>query len=226
MFRKKFKKIVMYVLITLSIYLSIGYVFHLVIFPEKKPKVATYFKPNVEFYSAVEGFRQRVIKQEDGIVYCSLQVDPFAAGPPEHVHSDFDEFVEIQNGELSLYINGEVKKIHPGDKVFIPRGTPHKPFNETADTIHLKGHIAFPEKFAFNLVQVYGFLDSHPDFEKSPKTLLQMSFFGSAGFDSYKGDGTPISAQKVVGFLITPLARLLGYKSYYEEYDILRKLDS
>lgn len=226
MFRKKFKKIVMYVIITLSIYLSIGYLFHLVIFPEKKPKVATYFKPNVEFYSAVEGFRQRVIKQEDGIVYCSLQVDPFAAGPPEHVHSDFDEFVEIQNGELSLYINGEVKKIHPGDKVFIPKGTPHKPFNETADTIHLKGHIAFPEKFAFNLVQVYGFLDSHPDFEKSPKTLLQMSLFGSAGFDSYKGDGTPISAQKVVGFLITPLARLLGYKSYYEEYDILRKLDS
>ena len=226
MLRTNLKRIAMYLLIALSLYLTIGYLFHLVLFPEKKPKVSTYFKPDVEFYSAVEGFRQKVIKQENGIVYCSLQVEPFAAGPPEHIHTDFDEYVEIHNGELSLLINGEVKKIHPGEKVHIPKGTPHKPFNETAETLYLKGHIAFPENFAYNLVQVYGFLDSHPDFEKSPKTLLQMSMFASAGFDSYKGDGTPILAQKVVGFLMTPLARFLGYKSYYEEYDILRKLDS
>jgi len=220
---KSLKKTFMYLLLALILYLSIGYLFHLVFFPEAKPEVANYFKPGTEFYSKVEGFRQTVIRQEKGIVYCSLQMDPFAAGPPEHIHTDFDEFFEIYNGELSLLINGKVTKVLPGEKVRIPRGTPHKPFNETGDTIKLKGHVAFPEKFAYNLVQVYGFMDTHPNFEKSPKTLFQLSMFASTGFDSYKGDGPPIMVQKVVGFLITPLARLVGYRSYYEEYDIMKK---
>jgi quercetin dioxygenase-like cupin family protein len=217
------KKTAMYFIIVLFLYLGVGYLFHLVIFPEQKPEVVSYFKPGQQFYSSAEGFRQTVIKQEKGFVHCSLQVDPFAPGPPIHIHTDFDEFAEVANGELSVWINGEVKKVHPGEKLLIPRGTPHKPFNETADTIHLKGQVEFPEKFAFNLVQVYGFMDNTPDFDKSGETMLQMVLFTGAGFDSYIGDGPPVAAQKVVGFLITPLARLLGYKSYYKEYDVFIK---
>jgi mannose-6-phosphate isomerase-like protein (cupin superfamily) len=213
------KKTAIYFLMGMSGYLAIGYLFHLVIFPEDKPEIANYFRPGQVFYSSAEGFRQTVLRHEKGFVFCSLHVDPFAPGPPKHIHTDFDEFVEIHNGELSLWINGEVKKVHPGEKVLIPRGTPHKPFNETADTIRLKGEAAFPEKFAYNLVQVYGFMDNTPDFEKSGKTLWQMILFGRAGFDSYQGEGPPVIAQKVVAFLLTPVARLLGYKSYYKEYD-------
>jgi mannose-6-phosphate isomerase-like protein (cupin superfamily) len=215
------KKTSIYFLIGISAYLAIGYLFHLVIFPEHKPEVANYFKPGQVFYSKAEGFRQTVVRQENGLVFCSLQVDPFAPGPPRHIHSDFDEFCEIHNGELSLWINGEVKKVLPGERILIPRGTPHKPFNETADTIRLKGEVAFPERFAFNLVQVYGFMD-HTDFEKSAKTMWQMVMFGRAGFDSYQGEGPPVIVQKVVGFVLTPLARLFGYKSYYKEYDPFR----
>lgn len=215
----------MYFLLALSLYLGIGYLFHLVLFPENKPEVTTYFKTGQEFYSLAEGFRQTVIKQEKGIVYCSLQVDPFAPGPPLHIHTEFDEFVEVHNGELSLLLNGEVKKVQPGERIHIPKGTPHKPFNQTADTIHLKGYVAFPEKFAFNLVQIYGLLDNNPDFVKSPKALLQIVMFTSEGFDSYIADGPPVVIQKAVGFLITPLARLLGFKSYYKEYDVFRKIN-
>jgi len=39
----------MYVLLALGAYLVIGYLLHLVIFPEKKPDVKTYFKPGPEF---------------------------------------------------------------------------------------------------------------------------------------------------------------------------------
>ncbi len=210
----------MYFFMALSVYLTIGYLLHVVIFPEQKPEVAHYFKPGQEFYSKTEGFRQTVIKHENGVVFCSLQVDPFAGGPPIHIHSDFDEFAEVENGEMSLWIDGEVKKLRPGEKILIPRGTPHKPFNETADTIRMKGHVAFPEKFAYHLVQVYGFMDQNPDFATSGKTVLQMSLFTSAGFDSYKGDGPPVLAQKIVGFILAPIARLSGFKSYYPEFEV------
>lgn len=212
----------MYILAFIALYLSVGYLFHLVIFPEKKPKVSTYFKPGTSFQSKLENAKQTIVKQENGIVYCNSQIGPFAAGPPEHIHYSFDEVMAIENGELSVLINGEVKKIKPGEKLLIPKGVPHKPFNETADTIRFSNEVAFPEKFAFNLVQVYGMLDNNPNFEKFPGILFQMSLLSTEGFDSYLAVGPPVFAQRILSFLLAPAARLLGYKSYYKEYDSIQ----
>jgi quercetin dioxygenase-like cupin family protein len=214
------KKSLMFVCIAIVAYLAIGYLFHLVIFPENKPEVSTYFKPGQQFYSKTEGFRQHVVKQENGHVYCSLIIEPFADGPPKHIHTGFDEMFEVHNGELSLWVDGEVKKLHPGEKIFIPRGTPHKPYNETSDTIHVKGTVAFPEKFAYGLPQVYGLMDNTPDYANSPSTLFQMALFSTSGFDSYIAEGPPVVIQKAMGFLLTPATRLMGYKTFYPEYDI------
>jgi mannose-6-phosphate isomerase-like protein (cupin superfamily) len=219
MTKKKFKRISMYFLSAFVLYLAFGYLFHLVIFPEKKPDVSTYFKPGTVFYSKNENVTQVVVKQENGLVYCRASIGPYAPGPPEHIHADFDEVMEIENGELSIKINGEVKRIRPGEKLFVPKGAPHKPFNETGDTIRFKGTAVFPEKFAFNLVQVYGLLDKDPNFIKFPNILLQMALLSSEGFDSYIQDGPPVVIQKVTNFILVPLARLCGLKSYHKEFD-------
>ena len=219
MFKKKLKKTAMYFVIVLGGYLVIGYLFHLVIFPEKKPEISTYFKPGDVFYSKAEKASQTVVKKEKGFVYCTSTIEPFAPGPPVHIHTGFDEVFEVLNGELSMLVDGEVKKIKPGQSLHVPKGTPHKPFNETADTIHFKGATAFPEAFAFYLAQVYGLLDHDPSFGKSIGTMFQMSLLNQAGFDSYLHK-PPVAIQKVTAFLLTPAIRLFGYKSYYKAYDI------
>lgn len=218
MFKKIVKKTAMYFLIFLAAYLGIGYLLHGVIFPEKKPPVSTYFKAGDIFYSTAEKIKQTVVKQENGLVYCTASLEPFAPGPPQHVHTDFDEVFEVANGELSMWVNGEIKKIRPGQKLHISKGTPHKPFNETADTIYTKGVFAFPEKFAFHLVQVYGLMDNE-NLGKSSGTLLQMTLLQQSGFDSYLA-GPPVFMQRAMGFILTPATRLFGYKSFYEAYDI------
>ena len=209
----------MYFLIAIGTYLAIGYLFHSLIFPEKKPDIASYFKPGDVFFSTKENAIQTVVKQEGGIVYCTAAIGPFAPGPPEHIHTTFDETFEIANGELSILVNGEVKKLRPGQVLHIPKGTPHKPFNETADTIHTKGLIPFPEEFAFHLSQVYGMLDNDPSFGKGPGTMFQMSLLNGGGFDSYLA-GPPLFMQRFIAFLVTPATRLFGYKTYYPAYDI------
>lgn len=213
----------MYLVISIGAYLVIGYLLHAVIFPEKKPEVSSYFKPGQFFFSSKEGAKQTIVKQENGIVYCKAEVGPHADGPPMHIHTDFDETFEIENGELSVWVNGEVKKLKPGEKIFIPKGTPHKPFNETNDTIHFKGLVPFPEKFAYNLAQVYGMLDMDPKFGKSAGTMLQMSLLNKEGFDSYLS-GPPVFIQKATSFLVIPMARLMGYKSFYEQYDVGKRM--
>lgn len=208
----------MYFFILLTVYLVVGYLLHAFVFPEQKPDISTYFKPGDIFYSKTEKIKQTVVKQEHGFVYCTASIEPFAPGPPEHVHSDFDETFEITNGELSLLVNGEVKKIRPGQQLHIPKGTPHKPFNETADTIYTKELIAFPEKFAFYLVQVYGLMDNK-GLGKSAGTMFQVSLLNHEGFDSYIA-GPPVFMQRAISFILTPATRLFGYKSFYPAYDI------
>ena len=210
----------MVLLLTFTAYLAIGYLFHLVIFPENKPPVSNYFKAGDQLYSKREGVRQTVVKQEQGIVYCMSEFEPHAEGPPAHIHTDFDETFSVKNGELSIWVDGKVVKIRPGDSLHIPIGTPHKPFNETDETIFTNAAVEFPENFAYHLNQVYGIMDNDPEFGKSPKTLLQMSLFSSEGFDSYLVEGPPVAAQKFMGFLLTPITRLFGYKSYYEQYSV------
>jgi mannose-6-phosphate isomerase-like protein (cupin superfamily) len=141
-------------------------------FSGEKTDISAYFKPGQEFYSKDEGFRQHVVKQESGLVHAWLEVEPFAPGPIKHIHDTFGELFEVENGELTIWVNGQFKKLHPGEKVFIPRGTPHKPYNETAETIRVRGSFAFPEKFAFGLAQIYGYAEEHPNLKVSPETLL------------------------------------------------------
>jgi mannose-6-phosphate isomerase-like protein (cupin superfamily) len=222
MLKNYFKKALMSLLVVFGLYLLIGNLLHLAIFPEHKPAVATYFKPGQEFYSKAEGFRQKVVKQENGYVHCILEIDPFAGGPPAHIHDGFDETFEIENGELSLWVNGEVKKIRPGQKVFVPKGTPHRPYNETAELIRTKGSFAFPEKFAYNLPQVYSYMESHPRFAEEPATIFQIALFQQAGFDSYIADGPPVFIQKTIGIVANPLSRVLGLRSYDEDRNIVR----
>lgn len=217
---KTLKKAALYTLAALAFYLAIGYLFHLVIFPEQRPEVSSYFKNGQVFYSQAEGFRQTVARQADGQVFCNLEVHPFAAGPPKHIHTGFDEYFEIKNGELSVWVDGEVKTIRPGEVVHIPKGTPHKPFNQTADTIYLKDEFPMPERFAFTLSQIYGLMDYHPDFGKMPAMLFMLAPLHQNGFDSYLAEGPPVAFQKLSAFLLTPAARLLGYRSYYPEYGL------
>ena len=166
----------------------------------------------------MEGFKQTVIKQENGNVYCTVEIEPKAPGPPLHIHSGFDEMFEIKQGELSILVDGKTEILKPGEKYYVEKGAAHKPFNQTDSTIVAEmGEFAFPEKFAVYLSQVYGFFDESQDNMKPPKVIFQMAMFNQH-LDSYLGDGPPVAMQKVQNFFIVPFARLLGYRSFYEKY--------
>lgn len=218
---KRRNKVILVILYLFSAYLGIGYLCHLVIFPEQAPNISTYFKPGDTFKSEMEGFTQRVIKQVDGKVYCKLVLDPKAIGPPLHVHTHFDELFENGDDEIGLIVGKDTLTLEPHSKKLIEKGVAHKPFNPHNKELRLEmKEYAFPEEFAFYLTQVYGYADESEENLKPPKVLFQMAMFNQY-FDSYNVEqGAPLFIQKTTNFLLVPLARLLGYKSYYEKYDL------
>ena len=214
------KKLLLGVLGFIAAYVLIGVLLDKVIFPEAEPGPEYYPREGQVFVSKSEGFRQTVLKRENGLVWGELVLEPYAAGPPEHIHTTFPEKFIVAEGTLSLLVNGEKKTLRAGESLLIPPGTVHKPFNETDSPVVVKGpftpEYGIPEQFTVFLTQAYGFFDESESNSQPPTALLQMSRF-SPKYDSWLAR-PPVFLQKALYFVIGPTARLLGYRTYYEKY--------
>ena len=201
-------------------YVLIGALLDNVIFPEAEPGSEYYPREGQVFVSKSEGFRQTILKRENGLVWTELVLEPHALGPPEHIHTSLPENFFVVEGTLSLLVNGEKKLLRPGESLLVNPGTPHKPFNETDSRVVVKPPLtpeyALPEQFTVFLTQAYGFFDESESNRQPPKALLQMSRF-SPKYELWLAS-PPVPLQKTLYFVIGPTARLLGYRTYYEKY--------
>lgn len=205
------------ILIIVGGYLGIGYLFHLVIFPETKPDPKTYFDEGDIIETEKGGNKLEVLNREGKHLRLKLTFFPHAKGPPLHIQTGWDEYYKILSGELTLTLAGEEKKLGPGDDITIPRGVPHKPSNPTDKPVVCE--IIMPAQFVVYLSQIYGYMDEEEKNAEPPRMIFQMAL-SNQYFDSYLGNGPPVWVQKVLNFLIIPAARLMGYKSFYEKYRI------
>ncbi len=214
------KKKISGVLTFLLMYVLVGALLDKVIFPEAEPGVDYYPREGQEFVSKSEGFRQTVLKRENGLIWTELVLEPHAPGPPEHIHSSMPENFYVTEGTLSILAGGEKKLLRPGESLFVAPGTPHKPFNETDSRVVVRTPLTpeygIPEWFGVFLTQAYGYFDESELNRQMPQALLQMSRF-SPKYELWLA-APPILLQKAFFFVISPTARLLGFRTHYEKY--------
>jgi quercetin dioxygenase-like cupin family protein len=214
------KKLLLGILGFVLAYVLIGALFDRVIFPEAEPSSDYYPREGQVFVSKTEGFHQTVLKRDNGLFWLELMLEPYAVGPPEHIHTSFPENFIVAEGTLSLLVNGEKKLLRSGESLIVHPGTPHKPFNETNSRVIIKSPLTpeygLPERFSVFLTQAYGFFDESESNSQLPKVLLQMSRF-SPEYELWLAR-PPIFLQRAVFFVIGPTARLLGYRTHYEKY--------
>lgn len=211
----------MAVLIGLGVYLGLGYFMHLVVFPEYNPDLADYFQPGDVLPNDEGNYRQIVIKQEGGVVSTQLDMDPFSPGPPLHIHRKTDETFVALDKPVTLIVDHEVVELLPGERITAQAGVPHKMFNDTDSSVSMQ-LIDLPVQKLVYLKQLYGYMNESPDNMKINKALLQLSVI-SPYFDSEMKEGPPVFVQNTLFFLLRPLARLFGYRSYNEKYSVARK---
>jgi mannose-6-phosphate isomerase-like protein (cupin superfamily) len=199
-------------LILSALYLLVGGLISNYLFPPKHPDYAQYFSEHPTLTSNVEGFKIKVKKVENGHAFVRLELSPTAVGPPEHIHETFDEFFMVEKGTLSLLINGEKIILHEGESKIIPKGTPHRLFNESNDVVVINDSLN--SKASMTAAFVYGLAQLYPQMDKignanSPKMLLHLAAQGN-GFDTWVSNA-PIPVQKMIRWLLSPSAKLLGF---------------
>jgi hypothetical protein len=66
-----------------------------------------------------------------------VRTEPGNGGPPVHVHPSANESYGVLEGSLEVFLDGEWRTLHAGEKVVIPPGSPHT----------LKSHPDAPARF-------------------------------------------------------------------------------
>ena len=188
--------------------------------PEPQAPDALYPTVGQAIHSNSEGFTSRIIKVDGERIWVELTLAPHAAGPPPHVHRTFAEDFYVAKGNLSLRVGSELKVLHEGEAFRVPPGTVHRPFNQTDEEVVVRGPLteeyALPRDFVLFLNQIYGFIDESPSHARPPAILFQMALF-SPRYDAWKAT-PPLFVQRVQSAILHPIARLLGYRSYYARF--------
>jgi mannose-6-phosphate isomerase-like protein (cupin superfamily) len=188
--------------------------------PESKAPESYYPGVGQVFQSRAEGFTQKIIKADGEHIWLELIIAPHAQGPPAHVHTTFAETFAVVQGDLSLLVGDQVKVIRAGEEYTVPPGTVHQPFNPTGNEVVVRGPLttqyALPRDFGLFLSQMYGFMDESPAHTRPPAILLQMSIFAPR-YDAWLAR-PPLVLQRVQYATLRPIARVLGYRSYYARF--------
>jgi len=195
----------------------IGHFLHRVVFPEKRPNTRSYLKPGDSFGSPSVGDKITVVERLNGYVRLKLEFAPRAKGPPMHIQTGWDETFKTISGTLGLIVDEEKITLQPGEAFTVKKGVAHKPYNPTDKPVAVD--VAMPADFAVGLSQVYGYLDEDEQNMQLPKVIFQMAMFNQY-FDSYLAEGPPVLIQKGINFVLVPVLRLAGYKSFYDKFQI------
>jgi mannose-6-phosphate isomerase-like protein (cupin superfamily) len=146
-----------------------------------------------------------------------LEFDDFLGigyvSPPEHVHPGQEERFEVISGLLGLRINGRKLRLHAGETVAVPPGTPHTIWNAGTNQTHLRVEFqpALQTEAFFRSMFALA-RDGKTDKQGRP-SLLQFAA-GASQYGMYVTKPA-ISFQKLLFAVLGPLARALGYRPYY-----------
>jgi len=137
----------------------------------------------------------------------------------EHVHPSYAERFEVIEGEFVFVLDGVSRTLTVGDSRTVEAGTPHTYRNDSASVasclIETRPAGRLEEVlYTLNGLALDGKLDEHGN----PRFLQGMVFVDELADDTMFTSPPPL-VQRAVAAVLAPLARRLGYRAIYPEYE-------
>jgi quercetin dioxygenase-like cupin family protein len=135
-----------------------------------------------------------------------------------HCHPYADEIFQVISGTLNYKLNGTEKKAGPGEKIILPSGQPHAHWNAGPEELVILQTITPCLDIERFLETLFGLaMDGRLNKDGQPRFLQVMVWLRAVQNKTYLAD-IPVSIQKLLSFLLAPLAKMLGYKAFYSKY--------
>lgn len=207
--------------LALLAYVLIGTLLHRIVFPVSPIDPSLLPRVGDTVYNHLAGERfvfRRTGAETDGASFeVDLYLDPHGAVPAEHVHAAVEEYFTVVEGVLTVRLAGVEKQIRPGETIVVPPGTPHQPFNQTDQMVHVIGGGRPARKLDLCLVQLHMLVLDRNQKQPSPLTVLGLVATAPEGCDIYPA-GPPVALLRALRVVVAPAARLFGFNGFEPEY--------
>ncbi|TGM86741.1 cupin domain-containing protein [Leptospira licerasiae] len=201
-------------------YIFLGSLLHHMIFPEPAPPSDLYPMQGDTIINNFASEKVIFLKTDSSeFSEAELFLKPGGAIPKPHIHPNYDETFIVKKGELTVVCDGKTYELKPGESFTIPKGTAHQPFNHGSLELNAIVRVKPSGKWALFLTQIHGFFTENETPRNDFSFFLQAMLVTGYYDDTYLAS-PPVSVQKILSFLISPTARLLGFRSWKREYSM------
>ena len=138
--------------------------------------------------------------------------------PPPHYHPYQEEDFTVIEGELTVRIDGKLRKLTAGDSLHIRKNQVHCMWNasDRKTTVNWQTRPALDTEYL--LETITGLARDGKTNKDGRPNILQVALMTSKYSDSFRLAKPPYTLQKLVFGLLTPVAYLAGYRPSYRKY--------
>lgn len=146
-----------------------------------------------------------------------FEVSPKGKLPVVHFHPNQSETFVVKKGSFTIRVKGAIKTLNSGDTFTIDKGLPHQWWNESA-SVTAEMTVTFEPALNTEifLEQFYGLGNNNKTKPDGTPAFLQIMAMTNE-YQIYIA-GPPLQIQKIMGFILGGIARLVGFKKFYPEY--------
>lgn len=155
----------------------------------------------------------------DPLVF-EMTLGPAGHGPMRHVHPEQDEWLEVLEGRLGVWVDGRTSELAPDQQVVVPAGTPHRFWNAGDGELRLRGGVTPGLRTEQFMRVTYGLArDGDPVTPSGmPLNVLRLAVLLREYDDMLYLSAVPVWLQRLGIRVVAPLGRLAGYDTGYVEY--------
>ena len=143
---------------------------------------------------------------------------PFSKEPPPHFHPYQEEAFTVISGELTVRINGRIKKITEGEQLFIPKNTIHSMWNTSGKQAVVNWKVMPALETEELLETTTGLANDGKTNKNGVPPLLQAALLMERYKEEFQLAKPSKMLQKLIFSSLRPIALMAGYKEQYKEY--------
>jgi len=171
----------------------------------------------VEILNPRTGQRMR-FRPTDGSVLQIETANPPGPAEPEHVHPYQESSATVLSGVLHFSVRGQIQVVRAGERIVIPPNTPHNFWNEGSEEARAIQEVRPALRTEAFFRTYFGAVRDGKVNADGVPSLLQMAVMIPEFSDEIRLTRPPFPVLRLLALLLSPIARLRGYRPTYPEH--------
>jgi quercetin dioxygenase-like cupin family protein len=139
-----------------------------------------------------------------------FNLKPGGIKPAMHIHLTQNEHFEVLSGTYTYEMNGEKKKVGPGETLYLPKGIAHTHYNDESTDCVVIQTVTPALDFEDILARLIELNNTGKIKNGEPPLLEVMVWLQKYKAKTYLA-GVPVGIQNAMSTLLAPIGRMLGH---------------